>query len=197
MSEESVWLNEDGSKILSNLADTAQAMNITKPTMQTWIRDGCPCEQAGGNGRAYQFFVPDVKKWRAQKDIEFQEEEARRQAAIQHEQLSLDTGAGADETVISAKARQEFYVAEHQRSKVEEQRGNLVQSHLVEAQFSKVFKYLSDSLQGLPDRLQRQIGLVPVQVTEVTSIVDEIQHQLADMLCDPNKLQNENTEGDH
>ncbi len=42
----------------------AAAFDVSLPTIDAWLRRGCPVEQEGANGRAYKFSLPQVIKWR-------------------------------------------------------------------------------------------------------------------------------------
>lgn len=49
---------------LLNRADLAQAFDVSLPTIDSWIRKGCPYRQRGSNGKAWQFSLPEVARWR-------------------------------------------------------------------------------------------------------------------------------------
>lgn len=49
---------------LLNRADLAQAFDVSLPTIDSWIRKGCPFRQRGTNGKAWQFSLPEVARWR-------------------------------------------------------------------------------------------------------------------------------------
>jgi phage terminase Nu1 subunit (DNA packaging protein) len=46
-----------------NRAEIAQAMGVSEPTIDRWIKDGCPVVQRGRRGVASIFSLPDVVKW--------------------------------------------------------------------------------------------------------------------------------------
>lgn len=177
--EADIWVGEDGEDIVTNLLDTAKACRVSKPTLQSWISQGCPCRETGGNGKAYKLFVPEVREWRAAIDRKEAIEESRRKAAIAQAELDLDDGATEEALILSAKARREYAQTELVTNKARRERGELVPAILVYEEFEKIFRYLAQNLQGLPDRCQRQLGLKDPQVLELTSIVDEWQAELA------------------
>lgn len=49
-----------------NRAATADALGITPPTLDEWVRRGCPAVEKGGRGRAWKFNTAEVVKWREQ-----------------------------------------------------------------------------------------------------------------------------------
>lgn len=38
-------------------------MGISLPTVNTWVRDGCPVKQRGAKGLAWEFVLPEVVAW--------------------------------------------------------------------------------------------------------------------------------------
>lgn len=48
---------------LVSRAELADVMGVTPPTVDRWVVRGCPVENKGGRGRAYQFNTAVVKEW--------------------------------------------------------------------------------------------------------------------------------------
>lgn len=46
-----------------NRGELAQIMGVTPPTVDAWVRDGCPQAAAGSRGVAAKFNTADVAKW--------------------------------------------------------------------------------------------------------------------------------------
>jgi phage terminase Nu1 subunit (DNA packaging protein) len=49
--------------MIVNRQELSQAMGISLPTVDRWIRDGCPVKQRGAKGVAWEFLLPDVVAW--------------------------------------------------------------------------------------------------------------------------------------
>lgn len=49
--------------MIVNRQELSQAMGISLPTVDRWIRDGCPVKQRGTKGVAWEFMLPDVVAW--------------------------------------------------------------------------------------------------------------------------------------
>ncbi len=47
-----------------NRAELAHTFGISLPTVDAWVRRGCPCVAAGSKGRESQFRLADVTQWR-------------------------------------------------------------------------------------------------------------------------------------
>ncbi|GHE88365.1 hypothetical protein GCM10016455_05620 [Aliiroseovarius zhejiangensis] len=56
--------NTRGRGIQLNRAEMADAMGITPPTLDEWIRRGCPAVQKGARGRPWIFNSAQVMRWR-------------------------------------------------------------------------------------------------------------------------------------
>ena len=50
-----------------NRSDLAHMHGVSLPTVDAWVRDGCPCEREGGKGSAYTFNSAEVIGWRLSK----------------------------------------------------------------------------------------------------------------------------------
>lgn len=72
-----------------NRKGLAESFQVSLPTVDEWVRRGCPVEQAGGSGRDYKFSLPSVVAWRvadlqsrlrgaAEKDENFKDAELRK-----------------------------------------------------------------------------------------------------------------------
>jgi phage terminase Nu1 subunit (DNA packaging protein) len=47
----------------ANRQQLSQAMGVSLPTVDRWVRDGCPVLQRGGKGIEWKFSLPDVVAW--------------------------------------------------------------------------------------------------------------------------------------
>lgn len=170
------------------LEQAADALGTTKPTMKSWVErkiNPCPCVSVGGRGEAYQFDLPAIKSWYAEELDRKKNERLKKEEAISQTQLDLEGGELTDaELMFPAKVRREYYQADVERNKALARRGELVPAAQVYREFEQTFKYVAKVLQGLPDRLQRQIGINAAQAKEVSSIIDETQGEIAKKLIE-------------
>ena len=157
---------------------------MSLPTVDRWREDGMPVVRAGSNGKGYEFDLEACRAWRLEQDRAAEKAEAEKQERIRQfqAQLDLEGGEAEGEDALPFKARKEFYAAEWERMRVARERGKLVEASDVRQINGKVFAFLSDRLQSLPDYLERVCGMTPDQVGAVAAAVDEWQDQLADDL---------------
>ncbi len=64
-------MSDDAEKCspIVNRAELASIFDISLPTVDAWVRKGCPVVERGGRGREWQFFVPDVFNWRVISEV--------------------------------------------------------------------------------------------------------------------------------
>ena len=56
--------------MILNRQGLADAMGVRAPTIDAWLRDGCPCEVRGRKGVPAQFSLPAVMAWWAARERE-------------------------------------------------------------------------------------------------------------------------------
>lgn len=52
-----------------NRSKLAETLGVTLPTVDGWVRAGCPVVQKGGRGVEWVFDVPDVAAWRIDRAV--------------------------------------------------------------------------------------------------------------------------------
>lgn len=52
-----------------NRAELATIFEVSLPTVDAWVRKGCPVVERGGRGRDWQFYCPDVFNWRVLSEV--------------------------------------------------------------------------------------------------------------------------------
>ena len=73
---------------IANRAQLAKEFGISLPTVDDWVRRGCPVVSKGGQGRECKFSIRDVRAWRA-RDIALryygpEELDIMRESGIEH-----------------------------------------------------------------------------------------------------------------
>ncbi|TLP67099.1 terminase small subunit [Parasedimentitalea maritima] len=90
-----------------NRTELAEINGVSLPTVESWVRRGCPVVQRGGRGRAWQFNTAEVRNWR-EDDIRAEashtthankDELLLRKLAAETEQAELDLAKAKDELV--------------------------------------------------------------------------------------------------
>lgn len=56
-------------KTIVNRAELAALFEVSLPTVDSWVRKGCPVVERGGRGREWQFHVSEISNWRIERAI--------------------------------------------------------------------------------------------------------------------------------
>ncbi|MBR2819830.1 MAG: terminase small subunit [Reyranella sp.] len=168
-----------------NRGQLARAFDVSEPTIDRWIADGMPVQEAGTNGRSYKFLLSDCWSWKAERDqAEAQATEAG-ERAVQQMRLALIGGEiGDSERGLSPKQRAELYEAEYRWSQAAKARGDLAPVGAVDDLFEDVFTTIRDTIVALPDRLQRECNLSDRQVEKAVTACDDALDEAARKIAD-------------
>lgn len=90
-----------------NRADLANINGVSLPTVDEWVRRGCPVVQRGGRGRAWKFNTAEVRSWRdddiraqaSHPEMATKDELTLRKLAAETEQAELDLARAKAELV--------------------------------------------------------------------------------------------------
>ena len=164
-----------------NKAQVAEAMGWSLPTVDAKIRRGMPVAITGTNGRAYAFYLSQVKAWVEQQEALAAELAERQAAQVRDMQLAMNlTGGDAEAPVqLDPRMRNEALQAELQHIKVARLRGELCEAAAVREAMYRLVAFVADRLQSLPDYLERRAALKPEVVAMIAQAVDDWQAQLA------------------
>lgn len=102
-----------------NRTEMADHLGIAMPTLDDWVRRGCPVVSRGGRGRAWQYNTADVREWR---DQDIREEMAgtatastdelkRRKLQAETEQAELDLARAKGQVVPVAQFERAMSIA--------------------------------------------------------------------------------------
>lgn len=172
-----------------NRGQIARAMGVSVVTIDEWIGKGMPVAEKGSNGRPYKFDLEACQAWKRGEDAKDEQERAQQEALIREQTLQLTGGAAGDsEMAIAPEKRRAFYDAEFAWRREAIARGELMRTADVERQFGEVFKFLAQGLQSLPDVLARKCSLPPEAVTQIQSVVDAWQEDMAKILQHEDEL---------
>jgi phage terminase Nu1 subunit (DNA packaging protein) len=56
-------------KTIVNRAELANLFEVSLPTIDAWVRNGCPVVERGGRGREWKFHVPEIFNWRIMREV--------------------------------------------------------------------------------------------------------------------------------
>jgi|GEM_PF-1177862 len=170
--------------LIVNRQELSDIFGVSLPTIDRYRSDGMPAKTIGDKGQSYEYDAGEcLRWWYGQKDLAA-EKEAERQSAIANLQASLDLdgGSGREEFGGNYRVAQEYFDAEIKRNRVEQERGSLRRADEVRAVMEGVFKTLSDSLQSLPDHLERECGLPADAVDDVEQAITRFQGMIVEEL---------------
>ena len=168
---------------IRGLDRTARIFEVSVPTVKSWIVDGCPVKEKGGNGVAYKLDLRKVAKWLKDRQDERDQREADH--AAQDTQLKLEL-LGKDQLPeigdgkLSVKARAEALKAEIDKIKLAQLRRQLVDSDEMRLQLVDLFKEIRDRLRILPDDMAYEFDFDDDQAQAMLDKIDDFLNDLAD-----------------
>lgn len=158
-----------------NKTQLETALGVSGVTVAAWIRKGLPCEQEGTNGRAWQFRLSIAYAWNAARQADERARDAEAESAAKQLALALvgDDGLGADSGLSIAEQRQ-ILELQHVHAIAARDRGELIRRPQVVEGFEEVFGAIRDSLDALPDRLGREIGVEGRDLERIERACDDV-----------------------
>lgn len=85
----------------------------------------------------------------------------------------------ADVDSLSPMDRKAFWQAENERLKYEEKTGELIPASEVALEMGTMAKAVVQTLETLPDILERDCGLQPKELIRVQQVIDDVRDQMA------------------
>lgn len=164
-----------------NRTQLAKAFNVTENTITKWMGQGMPALTEGQNGVAYEFQLSHCHAWRQQRDDKLRSAKARgdqiaAQAALAFR--NLDDDQEEAEAGLSADEIRKWSLAEYDRNRLAEQRGDLIRADRTRAVMEEVIVMVATSLETLPDYLEMKFGLSTEQVAQVVERTDELRDEI-------------------
>ena len=142
-------------------AECAEFFEIALPTLENWVRRGCPFVQRGGRGVPWVFDLLAVAKWHYAPESEVNPD---------------------DPMTLPPAERKAWYESEIKRRDLQVRDRELIQSSEVEQVVATAFASIAQSIRSLPDNMERQLGMSPEAVERMTVAIDEYMDELADRL---------------
>jgi len=168
-----------------SLAEFAAAMQTSENTVGKWIRapkkgdgvdPGFPMVREGGQGKAHVIRLSHgwaYRQWVAAEEKTRADRSRRATMELQASMLGLDLDAG--EPVVSPAMRKQLAEADLVWGQAELRRGRLIETQGMVELLQSLFVIVRNGLEGMPDRLERELALKPQQV-------DLVQRAANDML---------------
>ncbi|WP_232017734.1 terminase small subunit [Cereibacter sphaeroides] len=151
-------------------ADLAQLFGVSVPTVQNWVRNGCPFVERGGKSKAWTFNTAEVAAWREQRVRDDASGVASAsEAELRRRKLAAETGTAE---LDYARARAEVAPVEQ-----------------FEKALVKVFAEVRAQLRVIPSRVSRMIvgstdesHIKGVLIAEIDQALEALAN--ADLLSD-------------
>ena len=172
-------LPEGVEDVVVNKRHLAEAFKKSLPTIDQWISEGMPCESKGTNGQAYEFRLSVCYAWQKAREAAEAAEEEKIQSNIRQMQMALLGGAsGSSEMALTPRQRKELYETEAAYNKLAQSRGELIARADVFALLERTFSAVRNAVNGMPDRLSRDVGLDGRQSEAAVVVADDLLAEL-------------------
>ena len=175
-------------RLTVNKQELADLFEVSVPTVDTWIKDGCPVERVGSNGRPYAFDVERVTAWRRDVEERARSVQLERERRLAQMQLDLVGGTGGanegDGATLTGRQRIDAIQAALLADKLLRERRQVIPRDEVRSDYEAVFQLLRQRLTSFHVVMTRTVGLSPEQAAalqrEVGSLLVDLRQQIAD-----------------
>ncbi|WP_243612939.1 DUF1441 family protein [Shimia aestuarii] len=164
----------------------AQALNVSVNTVSKWIRqrepgvEAFPVVEQGGMGKSYVLRLSHVFAWKQARDVASAERDRHAQTQIERMQAQfLGLDVDQDGQVLSAKERKALAEADFHHSRAAQMRRQLVPLDEMTDLLESVFAAVRNGVEGMPDRLERELDLKPEEVAMAQRIGSDILSEIA------------------
>jgi len=165
---------------LLNRQQIASIFNVSENTINKWLAKGMPCENEGGNGRAYEFNATACRAWYGNTQATAAaEKKAADDYVAQQRMAFLGVKKNDEKAGLTPAQMRELAQAELVWMQAAERRGSLVQVDEIVDLLDLVCSEFRVGLDGLPDWLEREFALGGEDVERVVSYGDEILKSVA------------------
>ncbi|AHF03424.1 terminase [Marichromatium purpuratum 984] len=142
---------------LANKAQVAEFFEVSVPTVDAWLRRGCPVVERGGRGRQWRIDLLEVARWRFGGDA---------------------PEDGDDPEKMAPKDRLDWYKGARERTKHLQECGELLPAAEFERTLSAVLQGVAMGLESLPDILERDAGIDGAAIERAQGVVDRLREDL-------------------
>ncbi|MCP5197671.1 MAG: DUF1441 family protein [Gammaproteobacteria bacterium] len=146
----------------ANKALVAEFFGVAVPSVDAWVRRGCPYVQRGERGRPWIFDLLQVAEWR-----------------FGGPNLG-DSDKNPED--MAPKERRDWYEGEKVRIELEIGKSNLITLDQYREEMARILKRIAHVLEMLPDILERKCALPPTAVATLQAELDKERDQLVSAL---------------
>lgn len=143
-------------------AEVAEFFDVAVPSVDAWIRRGCPVVQRGKQGQAWVFDLLAVAEWRFSG--------------------SSTAGEDFDPDRLQPAERKAWFDSETKRRDLQIRDRELIPAGEMEACIASAFGSLSQGLRSIPDNLERRIGCSADVAEAVEQAIEAEMDAVADVL---------------
>lgn len=168
------------------MSDVAAALGVSVNRMaqiaancvpaSEWVGDDqFPAVEVGGQGKRYVIRLSHAWAVRRLRESQDEARDRRSQAAINAAQaVFLGIDPEENGAVLDPKTRRAMAEADILHSRAAVMRRRLVELEEVQDVLESVFRIVRDGIESMPDRLERELGLKPEQISLVIRLGDDM-----------------------
>lgn len=169
-----------------SLTDLQGVFNVSTNTLTDWHRaQGMPIKQEGGNGRAYVFQLSDVWAWFKDREARRDDDEKAKRENLAKARLALfpDDEERSDVETLSHAERLKAYAAEQEWFKTSAFREAYCSRESVRELVETMLTTVRETLEALPNRLERDAAATPQQVALSVTVCDQTLGRLRELIA--------------
>ncbi|MEO1265938.1 MAG: terminase small subunit [Pseudomonadota bacterium] len=167
-----------------NKSGLAEHFGVELPTVDAWLRRGCPVVEKGGRGKPYIFDVEAVAEWREDRD--------RSRSSLDSDEMPTpEAWDGVDPSqwdIDEAQRRKEIALAQLRQLEVEERAGRLIPTDEVLNNVRVGLAKVRSKMLGLPASIAPRLGRIgnkpAVIQAELQEAISAILTELSDGIED-------------
>lgn len=173
--------------VVYNREEIADALNKSAPMVDRYRKGGMPVLAAGGAGKSYQFQLSDCWAWFHgwKANLVVSEDQKTSQLSLLRHALVGDDGS-EDMLALTPRQRREEYEAAKQYAETALAQGALIRRSEALMLVEGVFGVLRSQLVGMPDIMEREVGLTPEQSATMEKVAKELLASISDKLSKSN-----------
>ncbi len=150
----------------ANKSQAAEWFGVSLATIDNWIRRECPVTTRGNKGQAWSFDLRELAQW------------------YYGRQASAAAGADGDPDPdsLDPKGRLDWYRGTREKMRHLQESGELIGLEDFRQGLARPFKLLANTVESLPDVLERDAGLTGAQVELCVKICDRLREDIYQQL---------------
>ncbi|MCR5859714.1 terminase small subunit [Mesorhizobium sp. J428] len=173
-------LPEGVGDVVLNRDELAEALDVSSNTVTAWINAGMPVQQAGGNGKPYEFRLAHCHAWNQARKADEDLRTASARQAIAAMRLALVGGSsGQSIEALDPKQRREIIAAQIEDERFAAQRRQLMRRDDVRELTESLMMLVRDTMESAPDRVERVEAMPPKAVDAFVDVCDELLEEFA------------------